>query len=130
MTHLRNLKLERQQYAFECANQVEDQKLYKARCEDLAMMVYTNSLLSAAALLKEGKEAEKELYGHIQGWLQKDGIGLIQSDLLVDLTAPSMTSSQLRLCTKEVMLLADHLKEMCQALPDTSTSRETSNEPS
>ncbi len=120
-THLKNRKLQRQIFAYESIKELgnlADKKKYKNYCENIALMVYTNSLVSAAAYLKSKDSVSKKLYDHIKIWLQKEEIDLIPSDkdLLSHLMSSQMNSAKLLHCTKEVMILANHLKEMAKAL--------------
>ncbi|SFS79374.1 type III-B CRISPR module-associated protein Cmr5 [Lutibacter maritimus] len=114
-SYLKNLKQERQQFAYDFVSKNNGNSELKSIIEQLGMMIYANGLISTIAYLNNTKSNTKnELYKNITLWLKKNYIPFGTRDLLQYLLERDYNVRLHIQITKEVLALTDTYKEMAK----------------
>lgn len=118
---LKNIKREKQKFAYKKVNDVKsNKKEYASQVEKLGMMIYTNGLISTMAHLRAKSVAHKELYKHISDWFKREELQIPfkmeeRDDFLTELFKEN-DSRMMMLLTKEAIHLSDAFKEMVKVI--------------
>ena len=118
---LKNIKREKQIFAYKQVNSVKSKKKeYASLVEKLGMMIYTNGLISTMAHLKAKGKTHKELYEHISDWFKRKELQIPfrmdkRDDFLAELLKEK-DSRMMMLLTKEAIHLSDAFKEMVKVM--------------